>query len=987
MNCLRPECDNELNKGAKYCSPKCAAVDRKRIKAEKESESRLGAVPMSMQVKLKDQFGDDAQVVIDEVSTMLAETTGSVPLPIAGTTYGDWTLSIGDTELRPGTELSYDVIDRMLRSGPVMFAMEMKRAQIVRVFAEGRYRAVSPDLELGEVATAALKLIMEKMADDLTYSTFAYGSAFMEEVWEWKTKYELGLTEKPDNAKFLVPKLPNNVKPDTVEKINRTENGRKFDGFTQKANQYGDDAVVVGAQQALVVPINEHFRNLFGRSFLHTLYPIWLWYEIILRAMARYMERMAVPVAVGKAPSRGLVEVEGKTTPVKAMDMALALAGSAAKSNAIAIPSDKDENGNPLWELDYLTAAQRAQPFIAVLEYLGQEMLRAALSADRSLTQQSGGVGSQNIGEVHARASAMTSEMILGQILHYLNLYFMPGFSLYNRGKNGPPIWLKTQPIDLTERELVMKMLNTAGNSPASQEFMAAIDWRGMAETSNIPLLSPEETEELKKRLNEESLAKLKQQNELMATLKKAEAGNMDGNDGNDGKDPNKAPDKKQGKKQDDFGKKNDSNKQLQQIIDGIVDGNLRISLTLGPDEAETLHELGAMDDETFQLFNPFHDRMGRFSSGKGGGGRGGAKTTRKATIDKARSKPGSIIKTTGKVLGLGGLGLVGLMVVGAALSGSGEAEMSGMGDEESRKEEAEKVQQKIDELTQDWPKFASGDDGVNFAINKLRSEGFDIPTDIQVDTSGAGLRAGWGGMYLYDENKLVLRASIVDGIAEGDPASIHILMHELAHANQEFAGEHSDLGNDSEMISDPDWRNKFTPLYEGQNDLVTAIQMSDIYNKPMDQSDIIDLSNRYADLKREKRAKESGVYIQGDAGSLSEVGYQDEAETWAAIATIGAEKTGTTPTQYLKDAHSYGFSQNESHQVLVNIFPEEMRNNGYYNERKETVGGVLGIGGKEVIHVERKFPTQRELRQWMSNHGYVDPKLAYNQMLEEASR
>lgn len=598
--CIRPTCDNERNTGAKYCSPKCSALDRKRVKAERGFQEgsvprHAAYAPMNMPIgvsqKIRAALGDQAEVVLDEVNVMLQEAAISIPLPIMGRTEGDWFISLDGKDLRPGTNLSFDIIERMLRSGPVMFAMEMKRAQVVRVFGEGRYKAVSPDRELAEIADASLRLMMAKMADDLTYAMFAYGVSLQEEVWGWKTKYELGLSKsRGSQTQFLVPNLPNSVKPSSVTEIRRTE-AKKFNGFVQKTQSLSEP-IVVSRQQSLVVPMGEHFRNLWGKSFLHTLYPIWLWYEIVFRAMVRYMERMATPVAKVSAPSRGLVEVEGKTASIKALDMALSLAGSVAKSNAIAIPSDMDENSNPLWTIEYLTAAERSQPFIAVLEFLVQELLRAALSADRSLTQQSGGVGSQNIGEVHARASAMTSEMILLQILHYLNLYFMPGFSLYNRGVNGPPIWLKTQAIDLIERETLMKLMNIAGNTPVSQEIMLAINWRGLAETSNIPLLDEAEVEKLRKKLEEESLAKLKKQNEMMATLRKP------GESGNDNEPPG---DNKNGSEEGD-----EKELESQLIIDAIVADSVKIPWILGPGEATVLHKAGCMSDEIYGLFGSY---------------------------------------------------------------------------------------------------------------------------------------------------------------------------------------------------------------------------------------------------------------------------------------------------------------------------------------------------------------------------------------------
>lgn len=606
--CIRPGCNNDLNKGKRYCSASCAARDRTRLRmvAETLAPDTL-SMPASMAKMITDNLGSNGHEVITEVNLALAQDSLAViPFPSTGITYGEWTLSFdGTKDFRPGDRLDYATIEMMLKSGPVIFSMEMKRAAVFKVFSEGRFKVVSPDTELADVANAALKLIMPKMAADFTYSAFAYGASFQEKIWGNKGKYELGLSDTRDNSSFTVPFVPNSVKPSTVSYIRRTPD-RKFDGFVQKnfdTNALsGIDEIVVERDAALVIPFNERFRNLWGESFLKALYPIWLWYEITLRTMARYLERMAMPVVVARAPSRSSVMIEGQSRPVRAMDLALALAGNVAKSNAVAIPSDKDENGENLWELDYLTATDKGQSFIQVLEFFQQEMIRAGLSADRSLSQSSGGVGSYNIGELHAQASSLTSEMILQQLVFYLNEYLMPEFSLYNRGKNGPPIWLRTQAIDLAERDLLMSLVGVAGNTPAGQEFFWQIDWATLGDISNIPLLDEADMKAKKDAVQKEQMDKMSQQQEIMAkNAAPIPKGGASAFPQADAKKPATPP-------------------PTQAEYDAAVESlfNNRIPWMLSEYEAKILYESGALDAETIQLFNPFHDKAGKFSYAKG---------------------------------------------------------------------------------------------------------------------------------------------------------------------------------------------------------------------------------------------------------------------------------------------------------------------------------------------------------------------------------
>ena len=174
MKCLRPTCNNDLKTGRKYCSSSCAARDRKREAASKLEFS----IPPKLTTDIEKAIGaEQANIVLKEVDKFLKDEAVNIPLPLTGQTYGDLVLSYDGTKAyRPSSELSFDIIEKMLRSGPVVFAMEMKRGQVFKVFSEGRYKAISPDVELAEIADAALKLIFPKMMYDITRSAFGYGT-------------------------------------------------------------------------------------------------------------------------------------------------------------------------------------------------------------------------------------------------------------------------------------------------------------------------------------------------------------------------------------------------------------------------------------------------------------------------------------------------------------------------------------------------------------------------------------------------------------------------------------------------------------------------------------------------------------------------------------------------------------------------------------------------------------------------------------------
>ena len=537
---------------------------------------------------------EDASIVLSEIEDEIKLEYALPPLVDSGKTYGDWNMFSVDkdkaNDFRPQSALSIDVIQQMLKSAPVRFALEMKRAQIVSVFRNQRsWKIDCIDEELRNVVRANLEQILPKMALDFSFSSLAYGVSFQELVWERIGTYELGLAENKNNKRYVVAKIPNSVNPATVKSILRNKAGH-FDGFIQEPKWLTAKEIRINRDSSLIIPYEEKFRNLWGESILKPMYPIWYWYEVVLRAMVKYMERTGTPVAMVKAPARATIIKPGTKERVDGITWGMEIASNVARSNAVVIPSDKDDQGNALWELQYLSSTEKSQPFLDILELLTQMILRAGLSADRALSQSSGGVGSYSIGEVHKEATALHNELILTQWVHYLNTYFLPLYSLYNRGKNGPTITLETQGLDPTDRTNLNTLLGVSQQMESFKDIGYRIDWESLLTVNNIPLKSQEEADEHKKKVEEENLKK--QENMLNVQSKF------------DSPSPTKQP-----------------------------DGSLKANMPNKPADPKKLVDDKKLEDQ-INLYNPNHDRRdGKFTTG-GGGISGVSKTSYLSKVD-----------------------------------------------------------------------------------------------------------------------------------------------------------------------------------------------------------------------------------------------------------------------------------------------------------------------------------------------------------------
>ena len=512
-------CGSPLHTGNTYCSRKCAALARSEKIKTMNVLSERDNIPEGMQRFFRRQFGDAAKVVMNDARELVVELEATPAPPTEGRTEGGYPpgeayvighLALGD--YRPEDSLSFPTIELMKQNGQVMFATMLKKAPVRTVFRNSNsWRIDSREKSFAERVTANMELIFPSIIDDIM-TCMEYGVAFGEMRWHNIKPEQIGLH---GNARFTALRAIDFCYPETIQKINR-DSKYKFNGFQQKTtrNGYYD----VPRDQALVVTYDKVFRNMWGRSYYRPMHVAWYWYEIVWRCFLRFLERQATPVVRVKAPQRSQVELKDGTI-VSAMDHALVLAADIAKSNSVAVPSDVDaDSGKPLWELDYLASENRSSIFINALEVLGTQILRAGLLADRVATQESA-TGSYNIASVHYIMTRLDDERILDALLGQLNEFLFPKFSLYNYGANGPSLLMKTEGLDIEEKQRIFQLLLKMAD--AKHPDLQRIDIARTLDIENVPMMSDEEFKKFKEEQQKEAEEKVKMQQAAMAAKPK----------------------------------------------------------------------------------------------------------------------------------------------------------------------------------------------------------------------------------------------------------------------------------------------------------------------------------------------------------------------------------------------------------------------------------------------------------------------------------
>lgn len=576
LRCARPGCDEPAVR--KYCSRSCANKHQGELRRQEKLSGggsreldiqfvRSGAIPRELEDVMLRKFGHNAvnEVLreMEEHRTQEDVELAAIPRPLRVQQplfpYYDKPLAInprspmkpptaediepdgniqwyyGDaySEMRRADDIPLDDIELMRRSGPCVLAARMKKAPIISALSgERKWTVNSPDRKLKEVATANLKNLFLYHLNDLL-TVMDYGTLFGSLVWAQRTAEQIGVEAKgvgSGSEWYVVDKLQA-AHPSSVERILR-DGQMKFLGFRHHRKRMKPQYKNILSPQALVLTYNAQFGSLYGQSLFDPAYNSWFWYEVVMRSCLRYLERMGVPVAVCRAPSRGYT-VRPDGTEVPNAEYALLVAGYAAHHSALYIPSDVDPQTNQqLWQLEYLEADQRGEQFIQILRFLSTQITRAMIVGDLAASQPQGEGGSYNLGSVHDKNTQVDNDQIFQNLLGQINKYWMPRYAQFNRDYNNPPaISLAAAVLDPLERETLMKLFATAGNVKIGDGTpLDWIDWERAFQGVYAPVLSEEERKAMREQMTDEKVEVQKKFQEAQPKPQPGQDGSRNGN-------------------------------------------------------------------------------------------------------------------------------------------------------------------------------------------------------------------------------------------------------------------------------------------------------------------------------------------------------------------------------------------------------------------------------------------------------------------------
>lgn len=266
-------------------------------------------------------------------------------------------------------------------------------------------------------------------------------------------------------------------------------------------------AIEVGRDKAVLWSHADEdaFGRLEGWPLLDQAYEPW-WWKCAANALTnRYYERRADPTPIATADPRTLTDKSG--LEVDGFEYMRRIMRDLKAGAFVVVPSSKDEKGNPLFDIKYLTDDQRGEMWQLRVDKNGAQILRGLLITDEAGTSQE--TGSRARAEQHAETLDDTQQTTvdewLDEVVNPQVVEPLVRFNFGDRAFEESNTRVSGEGISASQHELMKQVfLNilTAEQFTENGDAIPAhlrLNMVGLAEQLKLPMHTAKEVEKLAK--------------------------------------------------------------------------------------------------------------------------------------------------------------------------------------------------------------------------------------------------------------------------------------------------------------------------------------------------------------------------------------------------------------------------------------------------------------------------------------------------------
>ncbi len=370
-----------------------------------------------------------------------------------------------------------EVKKRMRLDPQIALGLAAIKAPVINVTRDGSWWVEGGSEQVRKLVKQLLRPLVRPLFRSCL-NAVEFGHQAHEKVWELR---------RLNDGMFYTYKKLKDLEPGTFE-LYTDENGR-YAGLKQPHME-----APIAPQKTFVMTLNKEWGNLYGRGRLDAAYDPWYWSSVIYMLANPYFERKADPVvkAHGPAEMRQNPETGAEEHTLDSLNATL---GSLRSSGSIALPDERDEQGNRRWDVEYLLDDQRGEMFRSYLEHLDAKKLRALFVPERSLTQD-GSVGSHAAAKQYADTFLLMEAGLLRDVVGQINQFVVGPLVELNFGPAalGDGVRLATTGISQQNEQILAEVLRLAVEAEKDGGKTAElIDRIRLLEQLNVPVKDDEE--------------------------------------------------------------------------------------------------------------------------------------------------------------------------------------------------------------------------------------------------------------------------------------------------------------------------------------------------------------------------------------------------------------------------------------------------------------------------------------------------------------
>ncbi len=320
--------------------------------------------------------------------------------------------------------------------------------------------------EQGKKQVEFLKLFYDpfkRSVDSKIMKALEYGNASMIKVY---TSADF------NGQKVLVPLDFKSYKPENITL--KEDKWNRYSGLEHNSIEYDKMKTVHAVWGGEYIE-----ESIYGNSIFEPTYQAYYRYQLVWLYYVRYLEKQAAATAKILFPADD-TDSDGNPTNYQADAEAL---GEGLKSGStIALSSERDTEGNLLWDFEYADAPTNGSEFINNMDKTETLMLRSILVPDAALTRPGGAVGT--LAESKERGESFTTALENKSQWRdsVINTQIIDQLIAINFGDAAIPIKLVSEPIIDEDRILLGKLFekmttDSRVSEMVTQMFADRYDW------------------------------------------------------------------------------------------------------------------------------------------------------------------------------------------------------------------------------------------------------------------------------------------------------------------------------------------------------------------------------------------------------------------------------------------------------------------------------------------------------------------------------